>query len=176
MDVQALMRIIRTAWNERTTDDWHPEDPGRHHCGVTALVAQDFLNGEIVRNKIAGKTVYFNRLPDGSCLFHRDEYEGRARKYPRDQPQTRDRMMTHPDMPKRYALLSARVSVAMFTQGDPCDLGDREQAIRLWDQIAYASAIGERDRFELMRAIQAWAQAPFEVETWRDRARSTPAE
>jgi hypothetical protein len=111
---QALMQIIRAAWDERTTDDWHPEDPARHHCGVTALVAQDCLGGEIVRNKISGRKVYFNVLPDGSCLFHRDEYyQEQARGYPTDQLQTRDQMMTHPDMPRRYALLSARVRAAM---------------------------------------------------------------
>lgn len=167
LERQALLQIIRSAWDERTTDDWHPEDPARHHCGVTALVVQDFLGGTIVRNVINGRTVYFSRLPDGGDLFHSDEYEGQARHWPTDQEQTRDQMMTHHDMPSRYALLSTRVRVSIVTQGDPLNPNDREQATLLWGQLSFATPeISVPDRGGLLEAIHVWAQPPFQHEDY----------
>jgi len=103
------MAAIRSSWSAETTDEWHPDEPSRHQCGVTALVVQDHLGGIIVRNKFGDRTVYFNVLDDGTQVFHDDIYAAITRKYP-DQEQTRGQVMTHPDMPGRYATLAARVA------------------------------------------------------------------
>ena len=106
---ERLLASIRQAWSPATTDDWHPEDPGLHQCGVTALVVQDHFGGTIVRNKIGGLTCYFNRLPDGSEIFWDERYAHQPRAYPHDQEQSREQVMRHTDMPRRYAALTERL-------------------------------------------------------------------
>jgi hypothetical protein len=45
--------VIRSSWSEKTCDpvdlrEWSPETPARGQCGVTALVVQDLLGGELL--------------------------------------------------------------------------------------------------------------------------------
>lgn len=68
--------VIRASWSEQTCDpvdlpEWSPENPGRGQCGVTALVLQDLLGGELlvaeVRNDDGSRqgVHYWNRLAGG---------------------------------------------------------------------------------------------------------------
>lgn len=109
VEPDGLLDAIRASWSPDTTDDWHPSDPAAHQCGVTALVVQDYLGGIIVRNKFAGRTTWFNRLPNGAEIFHRPELAGCPREFAADQIQPRELVMAHSSMPRRYAALSAGV-------------------------------------------------------------------
>jgi len=70
-----LRPILRAAWGADTCDphdlsDWHPGNPARGQCGVTALIIQDLLGGELILGEVlVGGTKaghhYWNRLPDG---------------------------------------------------------------------------------------------------------------
>jgi hypothetical protein len=45
--------LIRSSWSEESCDPvdlptWSPENPARGQCGVTALVVQDLLGGELL--------------------------------------------------------------------------------------------------------------------------------
>src|SRR3954454_24381861 len=45
--------VIRGSWSRESCDpvdlaDWSPENPARGQCGVTALVVQDLLGGELL--------------------------------------------------------------------------------------------------------------------------------
>jgi hypothetical protein len=45
--------VIRARWSEQTCDpvdlaEWSPENPARGQCGVTALVVQELLGGELL--------------------------------------------------------------------------------------------------------------------------------
>jgi len=101
-----LLSVIRSSWSAETTDCWYPDDPSRHQCGVSALVVQDYCGGDIVRNKFGERTVYFNRLADGTRLFICPEYKRQSGAYDEDEVQSRDKIMQHPDMPRRYGVLS----------------------------------------------------------------------
>src|SRR6185436_2099938 len=52
--------------------DWSPENPARGQCGVTALVVQEHLGGDLLLADVANAdgsrqgVHYFNRLPDGT--------------------------------------------------------------------------------------------------------------
>lgn len=74
-----LERALRASWSERTCDpvdlpDWSPENAARGQCGVTALVVQDHLGGELlvadVRHPDGSRQGihYWNRLPGGEEL------------------------------------------------------------------------------------------------------------
>ncbi|MFG1677003.1 hypothetical protein [Micromonospora sp. NPDC049282] len=76
IDLERLRPILRASWGADTCDphdlpDWHPGNPARGQCGVTALIVQDLLGGELVLGEVFVGDVrvgyhYWNRLPDGS--------------------------------------------------------------------------------------------------------------
>lgn len=78
INLERLRPILRASWGADTCDphdvpDWHPDNPSRGQCGVTALIIQDLLGGELVLGEvIAGDAKvgyhYWNRLPDGRVV------------------------------------------------------------------------------------------------------------
>ncbi len=67
---------MRAAWGRDTCDpvdlpDWCPDNPARGQCGVTALVLQDLLGGDVLLAEVrypSGERQgchYWNRLPAG---------------------------------------------------------------------------------------------------------------
>jgi hypothetical protein len=82
---RTLKPMVRAAWGRDTCDphdlaDWTPENPSRGQCGVTALVVQELLGGDLVLGEVfvAGAKVghhYWNRLPGGDHLdFTADQF------------------------------------------------------------------------------------------------------
>ena len=71
-----LRRHFLTAWGADTcypdmSEEWTPENPSRDQCGMTALVVQDILGGDLIIAEVhvEGAQIghhYWNRLPDGS--------------------------------------------------------------------------------------------------------------
>lgn len=103
-----MLTAVRASWSAETTDEWHPDDPARHQCGVSALVIQDYLGGRVVMNVFGSRTVWFNELADGTELFTRDHSGERV--YRENLARTRAQMMLHQDMFRRYAVLADRVA------------------------------------------------------------------
>ncbi len=70
--------MLRASWGPDTcepdyADRWLPDNPAREQCGVTALVVQDVLGGDLVLGEVQIDGVrvgahYWNRLPDGAEL------------------------------------------------------------------------------------------------------------
>jgi hypothetical protein len=81
-------RVIRAGWSELTCDpvdlpDWSPENPARGQCGVTALVVQDLLGGELLIAQVDTADGspqglhYWNRLAGGIELdLTREQFTG----------------------------------------------------------------------------------------------------
>ena len=75
IDLEMLRPVLRAGWGADTCDphdlkDWHAGNPARGQCGVTALIIQDLLGGELILGEVhAGDTKvghhYWNRLADG---------------------------------------------------------------------------------------------------------------
>jgi hypothetical protein len=85
LNTELLRPILRVSWGPDTCDphdlqDWRPENPARGQCGVTALVVQELLGGELVLGEVfVEKTKvghhYWNRLPDGRDVdFTADQF------------------------------------------------------------------------------------------------------
>lgn len=108
-----LMNAIRASWSADTTDDWNPDEPSNHQCGVTTLVVQDYLGGVITRNVFGTLTVYFNVLPDGTEVFFDPQYAGMARVHAADETQSREQVMRHHRMSERYPVLRGRVAAQL---------------------------------------------------------------
>ncbi|SIN44654.1 hypothetical protein SAMN04489832_7308 [Micromonospora cremea] len=70
-----LRPVLRGGWGADTCDphdvqDWHAGNAARGQCGVTALIIQDLLGGELILGEVlAGDAKvgyhYWNRLADG---------------------------------------------------------------------------------------------------------------
>ena len=78
LTVEELRARLRAAWGPDTcypdsSEDWRPDNPARDQCGMTALVVQDLLGGELILGEVHvdGTKVgnhYWNRIPDGTEL------------------------------------------------------------------------------------------------------------
>jgi hypothetical protein len=76
LSVDLLRPLLRAAWGPDThypdaSEDWRPDNPARAQCGMTALVVQDLLGGDLILGEVHVDGVkvgnhYWNRLPDGS--------------------------------------------------------------------------------------------------------------
>jgi hypothetical protein len=76
MTPEDLLPHFRSAWGPDTCypdsrEEWTPRNPSRDQCGMTALVVQDVLGGDLVLAEVHVDGVkvghhYWNRLPDGS--------------------------------------------------------------------------------------------------------------
>ncbi len=85
LTLSQLGPVVRAAWGPDTCDpadlaDWRTENPGRGQCGVTALVVQDLLGGDLILGEVFESGVrsgfhYWNRLPDGTEVdLTRDQF------------------------------------------------------------------------------------------------------
>lgn len=78
LELDELRPIIRDGWGADTCDphdlpDWRPDNPARGQCGVTALLVQELLGGELILGEVHVDGVrtgfhYWNRLPGGHHL------------------------------------------------------------------------------------------------------------
>ena len=74
-DLDTLSDAIAASWSAETCDpsdleDWHEGNPSRGQCGVSALVINDYLGGDLLLARVSVDGVersfhYWNRLPDG---------------------------------------------------------------------------------------------------------------
>ncbi|MFE9460376.1 hypothetical protein [Streptomyces californicus] len=70
-----IEQAVRSSWSAETCtpeyrDHWTPENPARDQCGVTAMVLNDLLGGELVRGEVHVDGVrtdfhWWNRLGAG---------------------------------------------------------------------------------------------------------------
>lgn len=85
LTIEELGAALRASWGPDTCDpaarDGLPTDnPSRAQCGVTALVVQDLLGGDLIHGEVHvdGAKVgnhYWNRLPDvGDLDFTADQF------------------------------------------------------------------------------------------------------
>jgi hypothetical protein len=123
LNIETLLPIFRAAWGPDTCDphdldDWRPGNPARGQCGVTALVLQDLLGGDLVLGEVfvgADKVGhhYWNRLPGGREVdltadqFHPGEVVigGQVQRRPEGPPRR---------CREQYELLRRRVTDALL--------------------------------------------------------------
>ncbi|MFE3513789.1 hypothetical protein [Streptomyces sp. NPDC059166] len=82
-DIEAA---VRSSWDADTTtpeyrDRWNPGNPARDQCGVTAMVVNDLLGGELIRGEVLVDGVrvdyhWWNRLGMGVEIdLTREQFE-----------------------------------------------------------------------------------------------------
>lgn len=121
-----LRSYFLSAWGADTCypdsrEEWTPENPARDQCGMTALVVQDVLGGDLILAEVHvdGARVgyhYWNRLPDGSTAdLTADQF------WPEEEVVGGTVVVRPPDAPRRhreqYELLRERVFEALAADG-----------------------------------------------------------
>lgn len=119
LTLERVTAALRDAWGRDTCDpvdvaEWHPGNPARGQCGVTALVLHDHFGGELLVAEVRhadGRRQgvhWSNRLPDGTDLdLTREQFtDGEVI----DEPRT----VVRPEGPpkrcrEQYELLRSRV-------------------------------------------------------------------
>ncbi|MDO7907510.1 hypothetical protein Q5741_13955 [Paenibacillus sp. JX-17] len=67
LTVQQVQDALFCAWSLQSSSKWTQENPAAGHCGVTSLVVQDWLGGDIHRTSMENSWHYYNRI-DGEIL------------------------------------------------------------------------------------------------------------
>jgi hypothetical protein len=121
-----LVPYFQSSWGADTcypdsSGEWTPDNPSRDQCGMTALVVQDVLGGDLVlaEVQVEGAKVghhYWNVLPDGSEVdLTADQFR------PEEEVVGGTVVVRPPDAPRRhreqYELLRDRVMSALAADG-----------------------------------------------------------
>jgi len=64
INTEELHRILKACWSSESSPLWTEQKPSLGQCGVTALVVQDVLGGEILKTRV-GDSWHFYNLIDG---------------------------------------------------------------------------------------------------------------
>jgi pimeloyl-ACP methyl ester carboxylesterase len=57
-----LIVVLFESWSMTTSSKWSSENPAKGQCGVTSLVVQDFLGGEIVKTLMPKGWHFYNKV------------------------------------------------------------------------------------------------------------------
>jgi hypothetical protein len=71
----SLFKVVRNAWSSKTSSLWTADNPARGQCGVTALVVQDHLGGEILKTKIGEGWHFYNRVAGRRVDFTSSQFD-----------------------------------------------------------------------------------------------------
>lgn len=69
-----LSKILLTVWSIESSSKWSPQNPANGQCGVTALVVNDFLGGEILKTKTPDGWHYYNKIDGIRCDFTESQF------------------------------------------------------------------------------------------------------
>lgn len=62
VDVKQVSKALENAWSKESSTLWKPENPAAGQCGVSALVAHDWLGGQILKTRYQDLWHFYNRI------------------------------------------------------------------------------------------------------------------
>ncbi|MFM9278772.1 YunG family protein [Paenibacillus jiagnxiensis] len=71
-----ISAALLESWSLQTSSKWTTDNPACGQCGVTALVVQDRLGGEILKTMTAGGWHYYNRVNNNVYDFTASQFAG----------------------------------------------------------------------------------------------------
>ncbi|MCA1024825.1 MULTISPECIES: YunG family protein [Cytobacillus] len=75
MDISYLGLALVESWGIETSTKWKMENPASGQCGVTALVVQEYLGGEIVKTFIGEMWHFYNKIGDNYIDFTASQFD-----------------------------------------------------------------------------------------------------
>ncbi|MGS1017924.1 YunG family protein [Allosphingosinicella humi] len=72
--ITAFAERIRRCWSVRTASNFRADNPAYGQCSVTALVAQDFLGGDILKTRVGNAWHFYNRIDGARIDFTQSQF------------------------------------------------------------------------------------------------------
>ena len=69
IQIEQLARALPKSWSLQSSSKWSAENPAKGQCGVTALVVNDLLGGEIKKTKLPDGWHFYNYINGKRCDF-----------------------------------------------------------------------------------------------------------
>jgi hypothetical protein len=66
---------LRRSWSVASSTLWSAENPARGQCGVTSLVANEFLGGEILKTRIGDDWHFYNVIKGCRLDFTASQFD-----------------------------------------------------------------------------------------------------
>ncbi|MCM3238845.1 hypothetical protein BLX88_05635 [Bacillus obstructivus] len=58
--IEKMIKALAKSWSLESSSKWSKDNPANGQCGVTALVVNDILGGEIRKTKLSGGWHFYN--------------------------------------------------------------------------------------------------------------------
>lgn len=62
MILEKIENMLIKCWSLKTSSKWTRENPYKGQCGVTSIIIQELLGGEILKTKVNNQWHYYNRI------------------------------------------------------------------------------------------------------------------
>ncbi|MEM8532218.1 MAG: hypothetical protein AAGF95_15340 [Chloroflexota bacterium] len=69
-----LIDALKSSWSLESSSKWTQDNPALGQCGVTALVVQDVLGGEILKTKYGEIWHFYNLIDDEPVDFTKSQF------------------------------------------------------------------------------------------------------
>lgn len=106
---EALLDELKQSWSSASSSLWSAENPAAGQCGVTALIVNDRLGGDILKTEVRGNWHFYNQIDGRRVGFTVQQFDGPIRYD--DVPATREDAFSDTNE-DQYRALSQRLSVA----------------------------------------------------------------
>ena len=73
--IENLRTALFSSWSNKSSTLWKAECPALGQCGVTALVAQDILGGDILKTPFDDIWHYYNRIDGKNVDFTESQFD-----------------------------------------------------------------------------------------------------
>ncbi len=111
MEIRELKQLLIESWNLETCspglrDKWNKENPSLGQCAITALIANDFFGGKIMRCMASSGSHYYNIIDDELVDLTVEQFLGEIPQYENGEERTREYLLGNNDTKNRYLLLN----------------------------------------------------------------------
>ena len=106
VDRDTFRKALEASWSLQSSTLWKQDKPAAGQCGVSALVAQDHLGGEILKTRYGSIWHFYNRIDGQRVDFTESQFDAPIAYA--DEPSTREEAFADTNS-EQYDYLSAAV-------------------------------------------------------------------
>lgn len=75
MERNQLARALKKSWSLKTSSKWTSDNPAEGQCGVTSLVVNDLLGGEIYKTRLPAGWHFYNMIDHARYDFTASQFK-----------------------------------------------------------------------------------------------------
>ncbi|MEO1287654.1 MAG: hypothetical protein AAFV93_07790 [Chloroflexota bacterium] len=73
--IETIHKALEKSWSIHSSTKWREDNPALGQCGVTAMVVQDHLGGEILKTKYGDIWHFYNLIDETPIDFTKSQFE-----------------------------------------------------------------------------------------------------